>query len=319
MQDISSFHFLLKQSAQSWIQERHLKPNTVRSYSVEIDRFSEWVCVRKRVTSFAELQNMDLAEFVKFVASRRLLKREPNTKLNGPSLDQTRRIIQAYLRWLVLTGKAKNGEKWSMKPDNVMQLAGKGREVANYNLLDLIRQAQNVLLATETTHDYRKLRDALLANMAFWCCATTSELANIKLDQVKLIRDEVLTEIDGEQARHLRLPGHLRPTMMAYLRLRRKRNTEHSVQPAFLFTTGSSEEGLQHWKVRRCVRSALGDAPNASPQRLRRAFMQVLEPAPCHAGDKAYRAGLRSILTNSTGTDLSPQMIDQITKTVTYL
>nr|CBA32674.1 hypothetical protein Csp_D33330 [Curvibacter putative symbiont of Hydra magnipapillata] len=47
--------------------------------------------------------------------------------------------------------------------------------------------------------------------------------------------------------------------------------------------------------------------------------MQVLEPAPCHAGDKAYRAGLTSILTNSTGTDLSPQMIDQLTKTVTHL
>lgn len=310
---MSLFYTDLLALTEQWIKERQLKSNTVRSYRVEISRLTDWLVAHKKVNSYDDLRRASLAEFLKWIAESRANKAAaPNLFVaNEASLNQTRRIARAFLLWVASQKGLPLSASWNDAdlPASEQRSTPKNPVLAS---VLLPKAACDILLANHGPTTFEAARDVLMANMAFWCCATTSELASLLVDEMQIRRGAIDIRFSGENARQVCLPPHLDALARNYLHRRQKQKSTGPVD--YLFVEEVSALPLKSWTIRRRVAAACASdqTHELTPQKLRRAFIETCSPLSISGRDTAYRSGNHAIRMAASSHDLDAAALNSV-------
>lgn len=316
---MSQFYSDLQEAVSQCIRERQLKHNTARSYRVELRRFVDWTVAEKKLTAFREFESLHLSEFLGWVVQLRAQKvKTPSSSftVNVASLEQTRRIVKAFLQWLAMEKRLVPSSSWSgdYEIPSQMRIPSSGVAKSRKSLSYMTKEVCEVLLAQHDPISFGEIRDALMANLAFWCCATTSELAAMRAHHLDIRRHRIELDANTENTRQVSIPQHLYTLARDYLSLRKKQIRDSGDHHGYLFVNDGSMQALQPWTIRRRVSTTCGTSSSygPTPQKLRRAFLHLCEPLSICSMETAYRSGNQLLTLRAGEHDIDHQSLDLV-------
>lgn len=282
--------------AERWLHSRQLRPNTVRAYEHELSRFFEWLVVGPA----GRLQDLDLQEFLHW-RSNEFAAANGGVLPRVGSLLQAKRIVASFLRFAAAQLDQAESERWRPASTQIAALADSTDDAAALRTLGEILAdggSRSVLLQPSEAVWGERLDDRLLTAIAFWTCATTTELTRLRLADVSV--DGTITIGEGAARRRVALPASIARELLAYIKPRTRRG--RSRETVFV---GENGNALSPSSLRRRLNAlATQDGVRPSPRTLRRLFAQLAAPQPISPGATAYRQGKKQARNASEGRDL---------------
>jgi hypothetical protein len=266
----------------AWVGGRDLRPSTRRAYLLELGRLEEWGAARSSMSATTDLQSFDMQAFLRWVSDAHATRHDGALPSRG-SIEQTKRIVSAFLRYWATQAEVPARDAWTVDAASLRDIAGAADvEALESVCINKAKSHCNILLG----QDFSESRaGGLMANLAFWCCATSGEIAAMRQGDMSPDSSEIRVG-RGRQWRTVRIPRHLGDQLLDHLKMLPARRES---LPLFM---SARHKALRASAVRAAVRKALGsDATAAPPQELRRAFLALARPQPVPTSDVAYRAG----------------------------
>lgn len=258
-----------------------LSESTLKQYNREGERFVAWLQARSNDltscnaddlnTYFGVLQHPPSDERSAFHVRRR-------KALSESSLRQSRRIVGLILSWATREEYMARNPFWeasshwrtARRPQLPPAKSTPPREVI----------LQAVATRTSLDESEESLRARVIAHLAFWSGAVSSEISDLKLGDVKGEGEDTflcLPGADCASVQFVALPDATRHVIDAYVAVRAKRG-DNPEGDAPLVASLRSGQKVSAWTIWHAVRSwdFLEDRPlAASPQQLRRAFQEA--------------------------------------------
>jgi hypothetical protein len=264
-------------AVQHWIGSKDLRPNTTRAYRLEMQRLHDWVILGKKQLVVA-IQAFDMLEFLEHIVLQHAVRHEGRAPTPA-SLQQTKRIVGAFIRHLAEDKQLPLSRSWSVEHSDVRDLVDHGVEDYESRCLAEASALSGVLLAKRA-----KRQSDVVINLAFWCCASALEISALKCKDVALADGTVHL---AENRRTCAIPQHLIAMLSTYLAGR----SAHA--PVIL---GADKRPMPPWLISKVLRESAPESGNApTPRRLRRAFVNLATPQALSARVLAQHIGNISI------------------------
>lgn len=307
----------IRQDFDEWISLKPIKPNTIKAYENEVYRFIKWVD-QEGFKNYKELRNLDFKFFLEWVVESQAnrLKTEIKYEYNAKSIEQTRRIVYSFLKWLSTKGKVVHGDRWIVRPYqfSMDKNAEIKRKLSNKMSVDELKRSTSMLsISQEDKKSFGKIRNKLMANIAFWGCATTSELKALKVTDVLVRKSYIKVTIGLNKARQVFMPSKLNKPFEKYMELRRERLRNKC---EYLFTNENSIEMMNNWTIRRCVEQIIEKKLEIkiTPQKLRKTFIEYSKYRKIKADELACQCGNQSLVIHSGGKQISIKQLNDLEK-----
>lgn len=264
-------------AVQRWLGSKDLRPNTTRAYHLEMQRLHDWVILGKKQLVVA-IQAFDMLEFLEHIVLQHAVRHEGRAPTPA-SLQQTKRIVGAFIRHLAEDKQLPLSRSWSAEHSDISRLVDHGVEDYESRCLAEASALSGVLLAKRATR-----QSDVVINLAFWCCASAHEISALKCKDVALTDGTVSI---GGNRRRCTIPQHLIAMLRTYLTGR----SAH--EPVIL---GADRRPMPPWLISKALRESGKEAGNApTPRRLRRAFVNMATPQALSARVLAQHIGNISI------------------------
>ncbi|MBA4291227.1 MAG: hypothetical protein C0439_19855 [Pseudomonas sp.] len=288
------------------MSRRDLKPLTRRAYLLELGRLEDWLVVVLGAKTMSELQSFGMPEFLCWMRDSHAARHGGALPSRG-SVEQTKRIVSAFLRdWAKESGVPMR-ESWEVDNQSLREIAGLvDTQAMDQSCLEIAKTHSKLLLG-QSGSEYPV--GSLMANLAFWCCAHSTEIAAMRQGDVKS-HTQMVRLGQGNQQRDVGVPEHVGRQLSEHLRAL---PVKQALLP--LFPDGAGKP-LKSSAVSTRVRKAFGRPDNrrAGPRQLRRAFLALARPQPVSGGDLAYRAGNAGIRASSSSHDFPAGILQRIAR-----
>lgn len=263
-------------AVQRWLGSKDLRPNTTRAYHLEMQRLHDWVILGEKQLVVA-IQKFDMLEFLEHVVFQHAARHEGRAPTPA-SLQQTKRIVGAFIRHLAEDKQLPLSRSWSAKHSDVSSLVDHGVEDYKSRCIAEASALSGVLLARQA-----KRQNDVVINLAFWCCASALEISVLKCKDVALTDGTVRLG----RNRTCTIPQHMISMLRTYL-------TGRSAHAPVIF--GADKRPMPPWLISKVLRESGKESGNApTPRRLRRAFVNMATPQALSARVLAQHIGNISI------------------------
>lgn len=301
----------LAELAEQWLTTRPLRPNSVRAYEAELQRLFEWI----GLAGARSLKDIDLKLFLTWTRDQFVVASHGAIPRLG-SLQQTKRIVSAFLRYAALMRDEPESIAWRVPTHHLEQLSVRSEQAEDLISLGRLLASQDdpVLLdpCAGTTED---LSSRVLAAIAFWAAATCSELVALKCGDIDAAG--ILTIGWGDRKRRVQLPAAVHEATRRHIERQRRHFAATKNSALFLSAAGGEMSAAA---LRRRLRALTPEeALPASPRSLRRLFAHLAGSHSIAPGATAYRQGRKQSRQRSLNRDLDPAELRTLHQAVSGL
>jgi len=286
----------LAELAEQWLTTRPLRPNSVRAYEAELQRLFEWI----DLAGARNLKDIDLKLFLTWTRDQFVATSHGAIPRLG-SLQQTKRIVAAFLRYAALMRNEPECIAWRVPTHHLEQLSARPEQPEDLiSLGRLLASRDHPVLLDPCAGTVEDLSSRLLAAIAFWAAATCSELVAIKCGDVDAAG--ILTIGWGERKRRAQLPAAVHQATRCHIERQRRQFATTKSSPLFLSAAGGEMSAAA---LRRRLRALTPEeALRASPRSLRRLFAHLAGSHSIAPGASAYRQGRKQSRQRALSRDL---------------
>lgn len=297
-------------ASMTWCKSRSLRPNTERSYLLELNRLRDWSVTCLKPHSIDDLTRFDMTAFLKWMDQQYSIKHLGLHPCQS-SQQQTRRIIASFMKDWAMRLQIPNRKTWFVPAQKISEVMGNAdSERKRRETLVEISHNKNKLFEVPSKEPL-ELRNQLMANLAFWCCATTAEIMKLEVLDVSSKYDQISLGVNHTRARSILVPPHLKAMLKKHLfQIASKENRQKNQTPLF---PGPTKNALSASGIRKAVKCAFSknSIKALPPRNLRRAFIELAVKEENSIEHLAYRAGKKTIVVKSSGRDIQrKQLID---------
>jgi site-specific recombinase XerD len=266
-----------------WIKNRKLSRNSFRLYELELERFSAWMDFKNLTTDgLTSVVMNEYLECLKFDPednrSQFYVRRKKG--LSESSIEQSRRILNAFFEWALKNGHMSRNPFWITFNSSTI-LKNKINELPSPPILSKI--VKKVLSTHSYFDDEVNLRFATIAHLAFWVGATREEISQLKIGD--FVKEQNVSYIllpfeKGNITARVPIPKQSSLVIQKYLKCRRDQNYLLDSDVA-LVSSIKSGEFLSGWSIRHILRSwqkeVATEQPTSvvGPRQLRQAFLEI--------------------------------------------
>jgi site-specific recombinase XerD len=295
----------------TWCKSRSLRPNTERSYLLELNRLRDWAVICLKAHSIEDLARFDMTVFLKWMHQQYLIKHLGLHPCQS-SQQQTRRIIESFMKDWAMRSQIPNRKAWFVPVQKITEIMGNVDSARNRNENFVEIFANKNKLFEHPSKEPLELRNKLMAHLAFWCCATTSEIMKLRVMDVSPKYDQISISGKDAQVRLVLVPPHMQILLKKYL-FHTVAKEERQKNQTSLFA-GHTKSALSAGGIRKAVKCVFEKNAVASlpPRDLRRAFIELVVAKENSIEHLAYRAGKKTIIVKSSGRDIQRKKINDV-------
>lgn len=294
----------------NWCESRFLSANTKRAYLLELNRLRNWAVINLKAHSISDLVRFDMTVFLQWVHQQYSIKHLGLHPCQS-SQQQTRRIIGSFMKDWAMGLQIPNRQTWFVPAQKFSEIMGNtnSARTTKENLAEIFINKNK--LFEGSSNEPLVLRNQLMANLAFWCCATTAEIMKLKVMDVSSKYDQITLGVNEAQVRLVLVPPHMKAMLKKHLfhiaTIESRQKNQTSLFP------GHSKSTLSASGIRKAVKCAFSknSIQALPPRNLRRAFIELTVAEESSIEHLAYRAGKKTIVVKSSGRDIQrKQLID---------
>lgn len=269
----------LNKISRFWIESKELSKNSQRFYELELVRFTAWMDLKNHnLTSLTASLMNEYLQCLKLDPedSRSLFYIRRKKGLSESSIEQTRRILNAFFEWCLRNGYVLRNPFW-------VELDSSHKAMNKKTVITLVpslpKKIKHLLFTKIKFDDENNLRVATIAHLAFWVGASREEIAQLTVGHFVYGHSASYISLPSDKGRAVTkvlLPKQSGFAIQKYLNCRRERYSINSDTP--LVSSIKSGEFMTGWSIRHTLRNWQKEkgrdqlTPIVGPRQLRQAF-----------------------------------------------